>query len=101
MRRVSWKVSRNGLLDAAQQTAVVAPIHGNPRQGLPRLVLKMCCLIEGLVVVDAKYFSARDARPQTADLWREIARPDVREHRECRETMKIRHAHAHGRPVNL
>src|SRR5260370_23390736 len=27
--------------------------------------------------------------------------PDVSKHRERRETMKIRHAHSHGRPVNL
>ncbi len=58
---------------AGHQAAVVAPVHGYPRQGFPGLVLKMGCLIEGLVVVNAEYFSTRDAGAQSANLWWEIA----------------------------
>src|SRR5712664_4246403 len=61
----------------------------------------MSRLIEGLVVVDAKYFTTGDAGAQPPDLWRKIARPDVSKHRECREAMKIRHTHAYRWPVNL
>src|SRR5260370_7870186 len=86
---------------AGHQAAVVAPVHGYPRQGFPGLVLEMGCLIEGLVVVDAKYFSSRDAGAQPADLRWEIAPTDVTEHGNNRKAMKIGHAHTHGRPVNL
>src|SRR5260370_55446 len=61
----------------------------------------MSRLIEGLVVVDPEYLSTSNAGAQPADLRREIARTDVRKHRECRKPMKVGHTHAHGRSVNL
>ena len=61
----------------------------------------MSRLIEGLIVVNAKYFSTRDAGAQPANLWREVTGPDVGEHRERRETMKVGHTDAYRRSVNL
>src|SRR5260370_41250761 len=64
-------------------------------------MLEMCGWMEAGGWLDGEGFSPGAAGALTADLWREIARPDVRKHRECREAVKIRHAHAYGRPVNL
>src|SRR5258708_23137967 len=76
---------------AGYQPAVVTPIEGNPGQFRPRLILKMGCLIECLVVVDAEHFSARDGGAQPADLRREIARPNAIKDGQCREAVEIRH----------
>src|SRR5713101_7835700 len=85
---------------AGYQSAVITPIEGNPGEFQPRLILKMGCLIERLVVVDAENFSARNAGAQTGNLWREIPRPDVRKHGKCRKAVVVRHAHANRRAVD-
>src|SRR5258708_24856585 len=64
-------------------------------------MLKMVCLLECLAVVDAEHFSPRGGGAQPADLWREIARPNVSEDGQCREAVEIRHADADRGPVNL
>src|SRR5260370_30100605 len=92
-------MDKNGF--AGRAATGIAQVEADAARGFAWCILEMGRLIEGLVVVDAKYFSTRDAGAQPADLGREIARPDVSKHRECREAVKIRHAHANGRPVNL
>src|SRR6266478_5357075 len=86
---------------AGYQPAVVAPVETDPGQSFPRLILKMGCLIERLIVVDTEHFSTRDGGAQPADLWREIARPNVSKDGQCREAVEIRHADADRGPVNL
>src|SRR5260221_11049227 len=85
---------------AGYQPAVVAPVETDPGQSFPRLILKMGCLIECLIVVDAEHFSTRDGGAQPADLWREIARPHVSEEGQSREAEGSTRAHAARGPVN-
>src|SRR5258708_37111715 len=75
---------------AGYQPAVVAPVETDPGQSFPRLILKMGCLIERLIVVDTEHFSTRDGGAQPADLWREIARPNLTKHRHRREALEMR-----------
>src|SRR5258708_19457293 len=86
---------------AGYQPAVVAPVETDPGQSFPRLILKMGCLIECLIVVDAEHFSTRDGGAQPADLWREIARPNGSEDGHCREAVDIRHAEPDPGPANF
>src|SRR5258708_39824540 len=74
---------------ASYQPAVIPPIEGDPGQFQPRLILKMGCLIERLVVVDAENFSARNAGAQTGNLWREKPRPHVRTDAKCAKTLAV------------
>src|SRR5260370_19409075 len=86
---------------AGYQPAVIPPIEGDPGQFQPRLILKMGCLIERLVVVDAKNFSARNAGAQTGNLWREIPRPDGLKHGQCPKAGGCRDAYAHPKAVHF
>src|SRR5260370_41705647 len=86
---------------ASYQPAVISPIEGDPGQFQPRLILKMGCLIERLVVVDAENFSARNAGAQTGNLWREITRPDGRKHGKVRKTRVVRCAHPNRKAVEF
>src|ERR1700732_742264 len=80
---------------AGHEPAIVAPVHGYPRQGLPRLILQMRRLIERLIVVDAKHSSIGGySGAQPAHLRGEVPRPDVGENGECRQAMVIGHAYA-------
>ncbi len=87
---------------AGHKPAIVPPVHGNPRQSLPWLILHMGRLVERLVVVDAEHSSVREyGSAQPPDLWGEIACPDVSKNGECRQAMIIGHAHADGGSINL
>src|SRR5258708_35444791 len=81
---------------ARYQSAVITPIESNPGEFQVGLILEMSCLIEGLVVVDAENFGARDASAKAGDLRREVSRPGARKHRTRPKTGAIRAARPHA-----
>src|ERR1700738_1476674 len=70
---------------ARYQPAVITPVKCNPGEFQIGLILEVSCLIEGLVVVDAENFVARDTSAEAGNLRREIPRPDVRKHGKRRK----------------
>src|SRR6202035_5138065 len=76
------------------QTAVIPPVEAEPGAGLPSLVLHVGCLIEFLVVVDAKNSAGgRGSSTSSADLRSEEPRRHAGEDHQRREAMEVGHAH--------
>src|SRR5262249_32718260 len=84
IRAQSCEVHRRGGIfrdrhSSSYESTIVTPVEDEPRAGFAKLILKMCGVLEPLVMIDAESSGGRRrCSSGSTDLWREKARRDAR-----------------------